>query len=171
MPNITDALLFRGKYRIPSARLKDWDYSSCGYYYITVCTKDKMCWFGDIVEIDDESGAEIRLSQPGEIVERSWYIIPEQYPNVSLDIHQVMPNHFHGILSIDEQRENTTLGVIINQFKSRCTTQIRESGIVDFAWQPRFHDHIIRNEKDLERIRKYVYYNPVQWLIGEDDDA
>ena len=161
--------LYKGKYRIPSARLKGWDYSSCGYYYVTICTKNKTSWFGNIVENDDEPGAKILLSPAGEILEKSWHLIPEQYSNVSLNTHQIMPNHFHGILSIEEQKDNRTLGVIINQFKSRCTTQIRESGMGEFSWQARFHDHVIRNEKDLERVRRYINENPATWLMGEDE--
>ena len=159
-------VLFKGKYRIPSARLKGWDYSACGYYFVTICTKNKEPCFGDIVEIDDEPGVEIRLSAMGKVIEEGWKKIPEQYAHVSLDVHQIMPDHFHGILSIDEQKEGITLGVIINQFKARCTTKIRASGFSDFAWQSRFHDHIIRDEKDLERIRMYIRNNPTRWLFG-----
>lgn len=112
----------------------------------------------------------MQFSEPGEIVEECWLVIPEQYPNVSLDTFQIMPNHFHGLIFIEERMEDVTLGLLMNQFKASCTSQIREMGCNDFAWQPRFHDHIVRNEKDLERIRRYIEYNPVMWIAGEDEE-
>ena len=170
MNSADDSTLFKATYRIPSIRLKEWNYSTSGFYSITACTKKKRCLFGDIVEIDDEPGAAIRLSEIGTIVEERWLAIPEQYPQVSLDVHQVMPHHVHGLLFIEEQKEGITLGVIINQFKAACTTHIRAQGYRDFSWQPRFHDHVVRNDKDLERIRGYIRMNPVAWLYGEDEE-
>ncbi len=162
--------LFQNAYRIPSARLQEWDYSSPGYYFVTICVKDKACFFGDIVGTEEEPGAEMDLSPSGRMIEECWLSIPKHYDNTSLEKHQIMPNHFHGILIIDEQKENITLGLIINQFKAACTKKIREAGYRDFAWQERFYDHVIRNEKDLERIRNYVHENPAAWLRGEDDE-
>jgi len=167
---MTHGHLFVGQYRIASTRLKDWDYSSIGYYSVTICTKNKQPFFGNIEEIEKEPGAAIRLSEIGKIVEERWLAIPEQYPQVSLDVHQVMPHHVHGLLFIEEQKEGITLGVIINQFKAACTTHIRAQGYRDFSWQPRFHDHVVRNDKDLERIRGYIRMNPVAWLYGEDEE-
>lgn len=165
-----DSALFKNTYRISSTRLKEWDYSTPGFYSITICTKRKECLFGTIVEIDEETGTAIHLSDIGRIVEERWHAIPEQYPHVSLNTHQVMPNHFHGIIFIEELKEGITLGVIINQFKAACTSRIRASGYQDFFWQPHFHDHVIRNEKDLERIRLYIRENPAAWLYGEDEE-
>ena len=162
--------LFRKTYRIASARLKEWDYSSPGHYSVTICTQDKQCFFGDIVEIEEEPGAAIQFSPAGQTIEKFWKMIPRWYPNVSLDDWQIMPNHFHGILFIAEQKEGVTLGLIINQFKAECTKDIRNMGLKDFAWQPRFHDHIVRNAKDLERVQRYIRENPAAWLYGEDED-
>jgi len=164
-----DPTLFKGVYRIASSRLKDWDYSSPGYYFVTVCTQKKRRLFGHIVEIDEEPGAAIRLSRIGSIVEECWQGLPKQYPHISLDEYQFMPHHFHGLLFIEEQKKGITLGVIINQFKGACTRAIRERGFENFSWQPRFHDHIVRNEKDLERIRRYICENPAAWLVEEDE--
>ena len=167
---LAEKILFKGKYHIDTTRLKDWDYSSCGYYYVTICTKDKVCLFGEVIKSSEGLGASVKLSQIGEIVENFWRGIPEYYNNIELDECIMMPNHIHGIIAITEERKNITLGHIINQFKGLCTKNIREFGNRNFTWQPRFHDHIIRGEKDLERIRQYIYENPLKWLLGEGED-
>ncbi len=165
-----DNLLYKGKYRIPSARLKDWDYASEGYYYVTICTKDRRCLFGNVVEIKEEPGAIIKLSDAGKILEKCWLRIPKKYPNVSLDTFQIMPNHLHGLIFIEERIEDVTLGLLMNQFKASCTSKVRMTGCKEFEWQSRFHDHIVRNEKDLERIRRYIECNPIMWIAGEDEE-
>lgn len=164
-----DNALFKGKYRKSSSRLKDWNYSTPGFYFVTICTKEKHRIFGEIVEIEDAPGADICLSDAGKVVEECWKAIPNQYSHVSLGEHQVMPHHFHGLIFIEEEK-NILLGVIINQFKGACTRAMRERGYEDFAWQARFYDHVVRNEKDLERIERYIQENPAAWLFGEDEE-
>ena len=175
--------LYRSKYRVDSTRLRDWDYSSTGWYFITVCTKNRVLLFGDI-----DDGA-MRLSPVGEIVADEWRRTEQIRQNVTLDESVVMPNHIHGILVIDDashesnlaetsQRGVSTiisssgrtwkpgvLGAIVNQFKSVCTKRIRAAGHREFAWQPRFHDHIIRDERSLDEIRKYIRENPMKWEL------
>lgn len=181
-----DSALFKSTYRVPSTRLKEWDYSTPGHYFVTICTKDKKEFFGEIVEIEDEPGATIRLSPIGTIVEECWKAIPEHNTDVILDDFIIMPNHIHGILVLEERnlefvetpymaslrtqhdprnhqaspRKARGLGVIIQQFKRACTHRIHQTGVSDFAWQSRFYDHIVRNEKDLERIQHYIRENP-----------
>lgn len=169
-PALARELLYKGKYRIASARLKDWDYSSEGFYYVTICTKDRKSFFGNVMEIREEPGAIMQLSDAGKIVERCWLSIPKKYPNVSLDTSQIMPNHLHGLIFIEEPIEGVTLGLLINQFKASCTSKIRRMGCKEFEWQARFHDHIVRNEKDLERIRRYIECNPIMWAAGDDEE-
>lgn len=137
---------------------------------MTICTEQKKCFFGDVEEIKDEMGAIVNFSDAGKIVDACWLSIPEHYPNVYLDAYQVMPNHLHGLVFIEEQKEDVTLGLVVNQFKAACTGKIREIGCNDFGWQARFHDRIVRNEKELERIRRYIEYNPVMWIAGEDEE-
>jgi len=88
--------LFKNKYRIESNRLKNWDYSSTGFYFITICTKNMECFFGEII------GDKMKLSPIGEIVTSSWSKIPEFNSNVRLDEWVVMPNHIHGIIVINK---------------------------------------------------------------------
>ena len=147
--------LYKNKFRVETARLKDWDYSTSGWYYITVCTKDKTNWFGEI-----KSGKMI-LNNLGKIVEDTW---------------NVMPNHIHGIIIINSvetghapsvQPAKHTLGNVIGSFKSAVSKVIRNIENKNFQWQPRFYDHIIRNENDLRRIRKYIELNPLRWELDE----
>ncbi|MDH3973868.1 MAG: hypothetical protein OEV42_06275 [Deltaproteobacteria bacterium] len=175
--------LYKDKYRVESARLKGWDYSGSGYYFVTICTKGMKCYFGDI-----NNGA-ITLSETGVIIAEEWNRTERIRENVSLDQWIVMPNHFHGIIIINNNVETSrwdvsglqnkktphrgvstsglkagTLGAIIGQFKSISTKRCRLLN-ADFAWQPRFHDHIIRNEKSLQEIREYIENNAQKWEL------
>ena len=178
-------LKFKNKYRIKSDRLQGWDYGTPGYYFVTICTQNRMRWFGEV------TGDKIVLSAVGEIAMQELEKTPQIRTNVSLEAWVVMPNHIHAILVILEEpgeRAETpctsvetprrgvstiknwrpgTLGAIINQYKSMCTKRIRAMGCVDFGWQRRYYDHIIQNEKSLENIRTYILENPAKW--GEDD--
>ena len=85
---------FRGQYRVESARLPGWDYASAGWYFVTLCTRDHVCFLGDVVD------GRIQLSSLGEIVAEEWQKTPQIRPNVELDEWIVMPNHVHGIIVI-----------------------------------------------------------------------
>lgn len=166
--------LYKNRYRIESARLKGWDYSSPGYYFITICTKNMECLFGNIIN------EKIVLSEMGKIAEQYWREIPVHFNDIILDEFVVMPNHIHGIISIVQTPNPTVqtpnpivktpnlgvsanIGIIINQYKRICTIRIRTSNPGIMVWQPRFHDHIIRDENELKRIRQYIINNPVNW--------
>ena len=184
---------YRDQYRIESTRLPGWDYTSAAHYYVTLCTKNQQCFFGDVVE------RMMHLSPIGEIVAEEWQKTPLVRRNVMVDHYVVMPNHLHGIIVIVEtplgvgaspteapnvarssavetsRRDVSTvpsgvksgsLGAIIGQIKSVCTKRIWASGSRDFAWQPRFYDHAIRDDPSLNRIRQYIADNPAKW--GED---
>lgn len=98
--------LFRGKYRIESTRLKGFDYSSPGSYFVTINTKWRRHWFGKVID------GRMRLSEIGEIVKDEWLETPGIRPTVTLDKWQIMPNHFHGILMIHETESTARLGHI-----------------------------------------------------------
>jgi putative transposase len=190
--------LYQNKYRIETSRLEGFDYSSPGEYFVTICTKDKGCWLGEM-----ESGT-MRLSPIGIIVEEEWRKTGHVRGNVELDAFVVMPNHIHGIIVIKKSLVETTgpvvstwvkhgptvshaeetshrlvstriktlspnsLGSIVGQLKSACTKRIRAAGFDDFAWQAGYYDHVIRDLKDLERIREYIAMNPSRW--NSDDE-
>jgi REP element-mobilizing transposase RayT len=163
---------FKGKYRIESTRLPDWDYAGHGWYFVTLCAWDHICFFGEIVD------GEMRLSPIGEIVAQEWQRTPLVRSNVKLDEWVIMPNHLHGIIAImgpservgeavpaPSQLRSRSLGATIGQVKSVCTKRIWAEGYTDFAWQSRFHDHIIRDEGALARMREYIADNVAKWEL------
>ena len=188
---------FKNKYRIPSARLQSWDYGWNGSYFITICTKNREYFFGEI------KNGKMELSPIGKITEKYWHEIPQHFSFVKLGAFVVMPNHIHGIIIIDKKSDDNnpivsetvvvetpklgvstittpvptepktggknqkwksgTLGAIINQYKRICTINSRKIEPY-FAWQPRFYDHIIRNEKSFQKISEYIINNPKNWI-------
>jgi len=235
---------FQNKYRIPSARAFWWDYGWNGLYFITICTHQRIHFFGDIVE------TRLIASPLGEIAETYWHEIPKQFPFAQLGEFVVMPNHIHGIIAIDkppvetrfiaspnpatiaspnpatiaspnpatiaspnpatiaspnpattaspnpinpdysvDNQENEpdtrsiaslpvrnaggfagaqnpmlqeNLSRVVRWYKGRTTFESRKIH-ADFAWQTRFHDHIIRNETDYQNIAEYIMANPGRW--------
>lgn len=156
-------------------RLKEYDYALPGLYFVTICSNDRIKMFGEIVD------GEMVCNECGKIVQSCWDEIPEHYGNAKLDAFRVMPNHVHGIINIIDDSVGSrhastlprtvrpTLGNIIGSFKSAATQRInqlrRERGTS--IWQYRFYDHIIRNERSLERIREYIRTNPERWRWDE----
>lgn len=187
-----------------SPRLKNWDYGTNASYFVTICTRNRENFFGDIV------GDKMLLSDIGQEAEKYWQEIPDQFPFVILGEHIVMPNHVHGIVIIDKpcdghsatgndainhdaiekdaincvptvatadggrnrqhggitgkhnpmMQEN--LSRILRWYKGRVTFETRKLPVC-FSLQPRFHDHIIRDEAEFERISHYIITNPSNW--------
>ena len=156
-----------------SIRHKAFDYATPGDYFVTICTREQECMFGEIVD------GKMRLSKIGQIAKQCWVGIPDHFSNVRLDESEVMPNHVHGILRV-KSRVGTrhavslqrgrrfgkpirgSISTIIGSFKSVTSKISHEVGFPDFAWQSRFHDHIIRNERDYFNHLNYIYYNAVK---------
>jgi putative transposase len=201
---------FRNKYRINSARAPFWDYGWNAAYFITICTKDRICYFGDVLN------GKLILSEIGQIANRCWLEIPDHFPFVHLDSYVIMPNHVHGIVIIDKPDgsecddgtnvenhgsegfdgtnvetqdfaslrasnqpqfpessqsqtpknkfgpQSNNLASIVRGFKIGVTKNARLIN-PKFAWQPRYHDHIIRNEKSYQKISCYISDNPKNW--------
>lgn len=164
-------LIFQTKYRIDAARLTSYDYGSNGAYFITICTKDKEHFFGDIVIVDDTP-----VIQPTAIGQRTldgWLLIPGFSPFVQLNAFQLMPNHFHGILFINKPAydgwqpnvfgpQSQNLASVLRGFKSGVKSHATINQI-PFCWQARYYDRVIRNENELNRIRQYIIDNPAKW--------
>lgn len=218
--------LFRNKYRIPTARAPWWDYSRDGAYFVTICTKGRLHFFGEVVN------GEMCLSEIGQIATEMWKGIPDHFPFVHLDEFVVMPSHMHGIIIIDRRDTVETLhatattqvphppvetlhatslpqiptptveplhatappqvspptvdtlhatslpqkneamaaisprsgslATIIRSYKSAVSREARPIH-ADFAWQTRYHEHIIRKAEVFERIRYYIINNPLVW--------
>lgn len=179
---------FNDKYRIKSARLAGYDYRNEGLYYVTICTKHRAHFFGEC-----ENGIML-LNDLGKMAEDIWLAIPSHFSNVSLDEFVIMPNHIHGIIIIDKKIEierssvetyNYTslqmpknphfqnlsapaksLSTIIRAFKTVVTTESRKIN-PNFAWQPRFYDHIIRDAQSFTNIQNYIINNPTNWINDE----
>jgi putative transposase len=183
---------FRNKYRIPSARLQNWDYGWNAKYFVTICTKNREHLFGEI------ANGNMELSEIGKYAQKFWLEIPAHFPFIDLGAFVIMPNHMHGILTINKTENSNnvetrqclvstipdtippcddkinigqkryqnqgknTLSSVIGSYKS-IVTKISRRIHADFAWQDRFHDHIIRNEISFTRISDYILNNPAKW--------
>jgi putative transposase len=165
---------FKDKYRVESTRLPGWDYSQPGWYFVTICTRDRHLFFGDVAD------GTVCLSPIGEIVAEEWQKTPQIRPNVELDEWVVMPNHVHGIIvitaaaAVETPRRGVStgsLGAIVGQIKSVCTKRIWAAGYTDFGWQSRFYDRIIRDEMALARTREYIRNNPLKWERDRNNPA
>ncbi|MEP7284531.1 MAG: transposase [Chloroflexota bacterium] len=148
----------------------DYDYSQAGAYFLTICIKDRLPLLG---EIRDNA---LQLNAAGLMISLWWTEISNKYSNIMLDLHVVMPNHFHGIVVIEHhglppEPSAPTISAVIGWFKTMTTNAyirgVKESGWEPFnksLWQRSFHDHTIRDEKSLNTIREYVANNPARWL-------
>ncbi|MGE5859918.1 MAG: transposase [Ignavibacteria bacterium] len=148
---------FQDKYRIESNRLAGFDYSQSFWYYVTVCTNNKICYFGKI------NNSKCILNLYGKILEEE-ILYTQKLKKAEVDSFVIMPNHFHAII-IPESK--IFLGTIMGQIKSITTKRIVKEGLKEFKWQSNYYEHIIRNEIDLYRIQKYIELNPLQWELDE----
>jgi REP element-mobilizing transposase RayT len=180
-------------------RLKNYDYSQSGLYFVTICTENRECLFGDIVD------GKMVLNNIGNMIQKLWNKIPERFNTVKLDIFQIMPNHIHTIIHIvgatlvvaptivvapspwagikPEPRAGikpapttVTLGDIIGAFKSLTTHEyvmgVKNNGWKPFdkrLWQRNYYEHVIRTETDLNKIREYIINNPSMWDRDRDN--
>lgn len=157
--------------------MEHYDYSQDGYYFVTVCVNKFQRLFGEIVD------EKVVLSEEGKIVKKCWLEIPDHFDNVFLDEFVIMPNHVHGIVIIKQNfvtnvgdadlrplqdRSKMLLSKVIHGYKSSVTRIIRKQlNNCEFQWQRSFYDHVIRNEKGLEKIREYIQSNPLNWEMDD----
>ncbi|TZF86427.1 hypothetical protein FW774_05120 (plasmid) [Pedobacter sp. BS3] len=180
---------FQQKYRIKSARADWWNYGANAAYFVTICTQNRLPYFGKVAE------GLVELSDIGKIAHKCWKEIPLHFPFVLLDEFVVMPNHIHGIVVIDKGNaenggcttpnlvetqnfaslhrnnqlpinkfgpQSKNLASIIRGFKIGVTKYARTIN-PNFAWQSRYHDRIIRDQPEHERIASYILNNPINW--------
>jgi len=178
------------KHHRRSIRLKGYDYSKPGAYFITLCINKRLCLFGEIID------GKMILNDAGEMVSEIWQEIPKYYPGIKIDEQIVMPNHFHGIIILKNENveaihrdrpitngqaqgpaptENSSLSNVVGRFKSFTTYKYIE-GIKQNNWEPfykklwqrNYYERIIRNENELNRFRKYIIENPSKWDLDKE---
>ena len=156
-----------------SIHLKGYDYGLPGSYFITICAHNRMCWFGEVVE---------GQMQPNQMVQKWWAALRHKFPRAETAIFAVMPNHFHGLITIvgadlrvrprpdGGAHAGAPLHKIVQWFKTMTTNEylrgVKQYGWPRCAgrlWQRGYYEHIIRNEKSLNLIREYIASNPLCW--------
>jgi REP element-mobilizing transposase RayT len=174
-----------------SIRLKDYDYTRPGAYFITIVVHDRKCLFGEIL-----SGV-MQSNDAGRMVQEAWDALPNHYAGVERDACVVMPNHIHGIVFVGAgpsacaEPEGQPRGVaptenvsvvslpdVVHRFKTLTTKQYID-GVKRFAWQPfasrfwqrNYFEHVIRNEESLARIRQYIHDNPARWEFDRENPS
>jgi REP element-mobilizing transposase RayT len=142
-----------------SLRLPGYDYSQAGAYFITVCTQNRVMLFGEVIRCD------VRLNEMGTIVQQTWDDLPTHYHGIDLDAFIVMPNHVHGIvILVDRSERRHAIQEIVRGFKTFSARRVNERGGQRAAlWQRGYYEHVIRNEKALDRVRAYIANNPARW--------
>jgi REP element-mobilizing transposase RayT len=161
-----------------SIRLKTYDYSKPGYYFVTICTQTLKNRFGNIVD------GNMQLNQLGKIITEQWNNLPNRFPNIKLDQFVVMPNHIHGIIAIvvgapakgraPARGAPTTVGDIVGTYKSLCVHHCLKWAksnnppfFIGKLWQRNYWEHIVRNENELNCIRDYILHNPQKWEMDK----
>ena len=183
---------YQNKDRLTTTRLPQWDYGWNAAYFVTICTKDRHFYFGDVVD------GKMQLSEIRKMAHTCWMEIPQHFPFVKLGNHVIMLDHVHGIVIIDKPDNEPDLGIlktsvaaqnlalqpdvalpqqkpknkfgpqsgnlasIIRDFKAGVTKNARQIN-PDFSWQSRYYDHIIRNGGAYDRISRYIADNPLRW--------
>ncbi len=153
------------------ARLKGYDYSSAGAYFITVCSHNRKLLFSNIVGEIHESPENV-LTRYGAIVKETIEILPERF-NVSVSNYVIMPNHIHMLIDIPSEngrfvnrpygRERSLTDMLVGFMKMNVSKRIHALGADIAVWQRSYHDHIIRNENDYENIWRYIDSNVLLW--------
>ena len=163
------------KYKRHSIRIKGYDYSKEGLYFITVCTQNRKEILSS-VGAGPVSAQKIKLTYTGKIIEDVYINLEKEFRNVKLHNYIIMPNHIHGIIEIKmaDTGPAPTIGDIICSFKTRTTgyiiKEIKKGKIEAFEkrlWQRNYYEHVIRNEKEYWQIYKYIENNPLNWNKDE----
>lgn len=178
------------EYNPHSLRLKKYDYTQSGAYFVTICTYARMCFFGKIEE------GKIFLNKYGDIANSCWQDIPEHFPYIKPAPFVIMPNHIHGIIIISERLQNAkpvvetrhavsvvsgeafqkpvhgSLPTIVRSFKSAVTKRLNALGeecLPVTVWQRNYYEHVIRSDKALRQAIEYINFNPSEWESDKDN--
>ena len=153
-------------------RLKNFDYSRCGAYFITICTHNRQKLLSQIVGGDVlDAPKNVELSPYGKIVDKYINQLNDFYAHLSVDQYVIMPNHIHILLIVLENgssgtstptRQHSSVSSFVSTLKRFCNKELGKN-----IWQRHFYDHIIRNRKDYKEHIKYIYENPSNWFYDE----
>jgi REP element-mobilizing transposase RayT len=166
-----------------SIRLKGYDYAQAGAYFVTICTHGQDCLLGEIVD------EEMMLSSYGKVAKTCFEEIPLHFAHAELDAFVIMPNHLHGIIVLANTTEVAaqhaaplrngvslrpapgSLSTIVRSFKSASTRRINELRAMEGThfWQRDYYEHVIRNDRDMDRIRGYITTNPLKWSLDREN--
>jgi len=139
-------------------RLKGYDYSLAGCYFVTIVAQDRFCLFGHITD------GIIDLAPEGIYIQKWLDKIPDHYPNAHVLTSVIMPNHLHVIIQIEESERKSALSQVVAYFKYQTTRDICIFRGMKFrVWQRNYYDHIIRDEEEHRRISEYIKQNPTNW--------
>ncbi|MDF1580358.1 MAG: hypothetical protein P1P74_06210 [Desulfuromonadales bacterium] len=176
-----------------SIRLRDFDYSGGGAYFVTLCVHGRECLFGEVAD------GEMRLSDAGRMVTTVWDSLPHRYPGLGIDVCVVMPNHLHGIVIINDpvraihelpgcesvnpvraihelplrSRRTMTLPKVVGFLKMNTAKQINQMRDTPGTpvWQRNYYERVIRSEREWNAIRQYIADNPAKWADDENHPA
>ncbi|HYL82626.1 MAG TPA: transposase, partial [Candidatus Angelobacter sp.] len=163
-----------------SLRMRGYDYSRAGAYFVTICSHHHHCTLGSVV------GGHTPLTSIGKIVLEVWNALPERFPGLILDEFAIMPNHLHGVLgfvgaglappvstSSPPLSLHYSLADVVGAFKSISTIRVNR-GLGQKGkplWQRGYYEHIIRSGEDLKNIQRYIMENPMMWALDRENPA
>ena len=155
-----------------SLRLKGYDYSQAGAYFVTICTHNRECLFGGVLD------GHMRLNDAGRSIQAAWETLPHFYPHAVLDAVVVMPNHVHGIIIlVGAGFKPAPTGICyglpeliraVKTFSSRRINELRGTPGAT-VWQRNYFERVIRNDNEMHRIREYIFNNPAQWELDREN--
>lgn len=150
-------------------RLKEYDYSAAGAYFVTICTHRRRCILSRVVG-RRLAPAETELTALGVIAREQLTALTERFPSVEITDYVIMPNHIHILLTLKEAAgasPRPTVSSVIGAYKSLTTRLAKQVCPLEKLFQTSFHDHVIRSEDDLRAVREYIAHNPARWREDE----
>ena len=151
------------------SRLKQYDYSTPGYYFITICTQNRRCLLSHIVG-RGLAPAAIQFTVFGEIAKQQLFLLEKRFPNLKIDQYVIMPNHIHAILLLEDMvgdGHRPTITDIVCAYKSLTTRECKKVQSIDKLFQTSFYEHVIRGREDYDEIAEYIVNNPKQWELDK----
>ena len=154
-------------------RLDNYDYSSAGAYFVTICTQNRRCVLSRVVGrgLAPAETTAMEYTAFGEIAENQLFLLEDRYPHLAVDQYVIMPNHIHAIMILNGGAAGAsprpTITDIVCAYKSLTTRECKKNGFEGKLFQTSFYEHIIRDREDYEEIIKYIYKNPIRWKYDE----